>query len=497
MPSPFDLNGAWSADDGGIYYIRQQGDLVTWAGLHDSGFHMGIEFANVFQGRIGPDGATLRGEWVDVPRGGTNSSGVLALEIVEVALPPPPPPHLPPGEPSPPDPPGTMLELRQIPGQTTGGFGGTVWARNASTLEPQDIVDLAGRVQRYDKPLGENNPPKRDFSVMWGKAGKVTGPKLPPSPFDYGSFVCDDWDGDGDFTFHLAQLDWAHIQPDFWTSGWIEDNTDILSHFDGSNADGYALIFHCEAPMYGRQNDCDHRDDLPVILLPGWQEEGGNSILVNGQPIGGHLNTVTDHTLPPPDNQALLFNLGRYDQSILLRRDRSRLRVTGVIASDPDHWDDDGQPPEIHPVYAIDIIQDFTLPRAQYANLTGVWHASDIGTYYIRQIGHVLWWLGMSHDQGRSFANVFRGTIEDYSIEGNWVDVPMGAGGVLGGGSLVLYGGSLSTTLVKNVETAGYGATVWTKLYDTQATLPTRPELPVPPVGPIEPPSNTPLADEG
>jgi hypothetical protein len=362
-----------------------------------------------------------------------------------------------------------------------------VWAKNSSPLEPQDIVDLAGRVQRYDKPLGENNPPKRDFSVMWGTAGVVTGPTLPPSPYDYCSFL-GDWGGDGDFTFNLTNIDWWRIEPDFWTGGWIRDNTDILAHFDASNHDGDKLIFHCEAPMYGRENDSDHCKDQPVVLLPGWQEQGGNSILVNSQPINGYLNTVTDHTVPPPNNKALLFQLGRYDQTILLRRDFSRVRVTGVVASDPDHWDDDGQPPELHPVYAIDIIQNFSQPRAQLTNLTGVWHADDVGTYYIRQIGNAVWWLGMSRDQGRSFANVFRGTIQGNSLEGSWVDVPMGAGGALGGGMLLIYGGSLSTALVKNAETAGYGGTIWTKLYDTPATLPSRQLPPIPTIGPAEPP---------
>ena len=97
----------------------------------------------------------------------------------------------------------------------------------------------------------------------------------------------------------------------------------------------------------------------------------------------------------------------------------------------------------------------------------------------MRQIGSALWWLGMSHDQGRSFANVFRGTVEGDTIEGTWVDVPMGVGGVLGGGSLVLHGNGLATQLVKNAESAGFGGTIWTKLYDTAATLPIRPIGPV------------------
>lgn len=39
------------ADDGATYYLRQLSDgSVTWAGLHDSRFERGTEFANVFWG---------------------------------------------------------------------------------------------------------------------------------------------------------------------------------------------------------------------------------------------------------------------------------------------------------------------------------------------------------------------------------------------------------------------------------------------------------------
>ena len=96
---------------------------------------MGMGFANVFQGTIGPDGTTLTGTWVDVPRGGTNSSGTLGLQIVEVPV--PPVPTFPPSA-------QTMLELRQIPAETTGGFGGTLWTKTASSLGPQDIVSIRG-----------------------------------------------------------------------------------------------------------------------------------------------------------------------------------------------------------------------------------------------------------------------------------------------------------------------------------------------------------------
>jgi hypothetical protein len=482
MSPAFDLNGAWLANDGGVYYIRHEGDLVTWAGLHASGFHMGMEFANDFQGTVGPDGTTLAGEWVDVPRGSTNSSGTLGLQIVEVPLPPIPP--FPP-------PRGTMLELRQIPAETTGGFGATLWTKDGSSLGPQDIVAIDGKVQRYDVPLGENNPPCRDFSVMWGIAGKINWPTLPPTPFDYCSFVDDDWDGDGDFDFDVAP-DWSRIEPGFWIDGWANQsfgllgeaaNTHILSLFDRFGR------FHCEAAMYGRQNDSDHCNDAPVHLLPGWAEQGGNSVLVNGRPVEGRVGDVTDHRVipgaPPPPNDALLFYLDADHTTQIELSPAAVVRVTGVVADDAGHENETA--PEIHPVYALDIVQDFAGPRAEHTNLTGAWHADDVGTYYVRQIGGALWWLGMSRDQGRSFANVFRGTVKDNRIRGNWVDVPMGAGGVLSGGTLVLHGRGPSTQLVKVAESAGFGGTIWTKLYDCPATLPPRPIGPVH-RGPLVPP---------
>lgn len=105
--------------------------------------------------------------------------------------------------------------------------------------------------------------------------------------------------------------------------------------------------------------------------------------------------------------------------------------------------------------------------------LSGVWHGSDNGTYYVRQLGHEVWWLGLSRDQGRSFANVFYGSVgESGPIQGTWVDVQMGVGGVRSGGTLVIEGNQpstqLSTTLTKTEETAHFGAGMWTKIYDAE-----------------------------
>lgn len=469
MPPAIDFTGVWAADDGATYYIRQLSDgSVAWAGLHNSGFHGGMKFTNVFRGRVASDGKTLSGDWADVPRGESNNAGTLSLEIVLQldGLPP-----------------EWQIELRQKPDRTSGGFAARVWRRGPSEpfqppgpvpLGPHNIEDIQGRVHRYDVPLAENNPPCRDFTVMWGSITEVSWPSLPPER-TYCSFINSggsfpwDWGGDGDFTFDLVP-DFSLMKPDFWTADWVATPLD-----DGSARnelihllfDQYEF-FHCEVAMYGRENDGDHCADPPITLLPGWQENAGNSVLANGRPINGSFVEVTvrNHRMgaPPPPYKALLLGPETGGKQVNLTP-RALARVTGVVAVDAGH---PGNPPEIHPVYAIDIVQDFTAkqPHAN-VNWTGTWHADDVGTYYLRQIENTVWWLGLSHDQGRTFGNVFCGTVAGNVIRGDWADVPIGAGGARSGGSLVLTGNTLASELIKTSQTNFYGGSVWTKLYDT------------------------------
>ena len=103
-----------------------------------------------------------------------------------------------------------------------------------------------------------------------------------------------------------------------------------------------------------------------------------------------------------------------------------------------------------------------TLPSVP---LTGIWQANDGGTYYLRQIGNILWWNGMSGgNDGRTFDNVFRGTITSTTntIAGEWADVPRGT--VMGSGTLGLKIIN-PTTLQKVTQTgSGFGATTWQKV---------------------------------
>ncbi|MEV0492001.1 hypothetical protein [Streptomyces atratus] len=145
--------------------------------------------------------------------------------------------------------------------------------------------------------------------------------------------------------------------------------------------------------------------------FPGWMQRDGNSVLfLDGRPVNGDAPVA-------PDGSARLRG-----------RDLppgTQVRVCGFLASRPTQ---PGQADSfaVGPVYSVDIVA----PVAR-GSLTGIWTADDAGTYYIRQIGDSVWWLGMSHDQGRTFTNAFSGRVAangaESVIRGESVDVPLGA----------------------------------------------------------------------
>lgn len=67
-------------------------------------------------------------------------------------------------------------------------------------------------------------------------------------------------------------------------------------------------------------------------------------------------------------------------------------------------------------------------------DLTGVWSCNDGGTYYLRQIGNVLWWDGDGSSE--TFSNVAHGSIDGKTISLEYADVPEGRAS--GYGNLVL-----------------------------------------------------------
>ena len=84
--SSLDLTGAWSVDGHGIYFIQQIGSSVWWTGLSGLGEPIdrsGRDWTNVFKGEI--KGLTVTGTYVDVPKGESQLSGPVKLELRKTA----------------------------------------------------------------------------------------------------------------------------------------------------------------------------------------------------------------------------------------------------------------------------------------------------------------------------------------------------------------------------------------------------------------------------
>jgi len=103
------------------------------------------------------------------------------------------------------------------------------------------------------------------------------------------------------------------------------------------------------------------------------------------------------------------------------------------------------------------------LPLEQVPNLTGTWSGNEGGVYYIRSVGNLVYWVGMSFDDdGATFTNVFRGTIAagDNIIVGDWADVPRGNTDNAGTMSLNIVS---NTDLQRRTVTGGFSGSEWTR----------------------------------
>jgi hypothetical protein len=134
---------------------------------------------------------------------------------------------------------------------------------------------------------------------MWGR---VWEPKatLPPH-YDFCTFLnmvkgvgglesWPLWNGDGDFTFNITPL-WEAIYPngtddrDFWNHGWVKGQPEgwpdapvetIAKLYETHNLDTGGTYFHCETPMFGRENGPYECVEAPRNLLPaGTNSQGG------------------------------------------------------------------------------------------------------------------------------------------------------------------------------------------------------------------------------
>ncbi|MGB0931313.1 MAG: hypothetical protein ACPGVB_11080, partial [Chitinophagales bacterium] len=96
------LSGAWNCNDNGTYYINDKDSEVVWVGEAKFGHGQQPAWTNIFIGTC--NSTTVKGIWVDVPKGRTMGSGTMTMKM-----------NLD----------GNMLRRTAV----TGGFGGSVWNR--------------------------------------------------------------------------------------------------------------------------------------------------------------------------------------------------------------------------------------------------------------------------------------------------------------------------------------------------------------------------------
>lgn len=569
-----DLTGTYSGDDGALYYMQQSGSTLWWAGLSidptkamETQWHRGLDFTHVFSGTIFCDGH-IEGRWVDVPRGASLGSGTLNL-IID----------------SPPGGLAHLRQTTSTGRMTAKSWRKLAHGLNDIFIDGvgtgAGIVSRFDRVLKNPasqdtipprSSLLDNLKPYRDQTVVFGHIITVhaqpwgtffgfnyEAPHVNFATDDFGhkdrghpSFCKDSGDGDFDFRLKAEKFETA-----FATTGWgnndhgpeiFKTKFDVVPKIIGltgfNPSDTYLGL---ESIMYGRLGTCDN--GFTVALLPGWADLGSNSVLINGRPINGALplpnanpNQPCTFIQPCPfvDPSQQLNNGIQLGKLLLSAKSQGTfVRITGTLILDCGHGlsspcndDPDDLPSvrgdmnqEIHPIYSIDVINSPFRPEdadiAARENLTGAWAGTDGSTYYIRQIGKTVWWLGQMRDrqpmqggthspiigseqlapafsagnpacastptQCWAFATVFEGTItgtvgDSEIIQGAWAGVPQSVSEGSTGGRATFVVDSLHKMITPQVT--GTIFPPLTKMYEPEDTTPPKSVITVTPVKP-------------
>jgi hypothetical protein len=248
----------------------------------------------------------------------------------------------------------------------------------------RDIRNVFDRVRKNvgDETLHDPNlKPYKDSVCLIGNVadGAVHTSYPPDRARDYVSFICQGNDNrDGDVVFNLIP-DGLLLDdiPNFWAegTGWLHDPNNIKAKLEDFNQ------FHCELIMFGRTGGCDNGGShYDPVLLPGWQEQEGNSVLFNGRPLNGEVEV---NPIRPDPNDHDKWTVDRLAGLSLPAG--SRVRVTGPIVLDCGHanwlglhecYDDDRSEHnhEIHPVYALDVLNPTPLD-----DVTGYGRSAMVG----------------------------------------------------------------------------------------------------------------------
>jgi hypothetical protein len=463
------LTGVWSADDGGFYYVRQEGQRIWWGGFSgELGLQVGLAFCNVFQGSIA--GNVVEGNWVDVPRGLTGGLGELSFTVQRTAG-------------------GIPFILNKTAG--TGGFSASTWTFKRwyfgtynytfTDLFKQIIKSTYATVSPFRETLYDRlRPLKEQTVVVFGALGYSGDGATTTFDNSFTQGLQPTWDNfiamnypldtrasDADMDTYMV-VEMNELPPDFFDGVSPEDvgtligfvnvgySNPILTQLPPweSGIETNLITLHPEVIMFGAyaeqvlEWDGSVEIGPPVPLLPGWglmQLPNETGVLINGRPINGEVVRIDEAVITigginPPFGGAV--------------------RISGVFTNDTGHGGiKGGQTPEIHPVFTIDVINT-TGP----ADLTGAWGVSDGGTCYIRQIGNSIWFLWLRPLFDVTLATTFFGTLAGKVITGKWADIPFGNRRYSGDLTLIVSDENIRMAST----TAQFKTLIWRKLYDLE-----------------------------
>jgi hypothetical protein len=125
-----------------------------------------------------------------------------------------------------------------------------------------------------------------------------------------------------------------------------------------------------------------------------------------------------------------------------------------------------------------------TAQNVVYEDLTGIWKGQDGSTYYVRHFnhplvynekagkwyqdagfGHDIMWVGLSADDGKTWANVFVGKYNGVKITGTWADVPRGKFAASGTLTLEVWKPGNGYLMISKIGStgSGFGTSTWEK----------------------------------
>jgi hypothetical protein len=398
------------ANDGGMYFLRQVGDVLWWLGASGGLMHPGLEFCNVFHGSITASAVT--GDWSCVPRGAASGRGTLTLR------------------------PAGEHQLLRVGG--SGGFGASIWRRTSNSAWPVIAIDKAFAAtlknvftdgDSYAKAtLASALRPLRDSVSVFAVVAEPRDDSAPPvtvdypaafdvglQDFTYSEFIClndpaefgngDQPEGDVRFGFQADVRQVMARQPAFLAG--LEQRRSKVEQQLAGRVEGAIL-------MFGRSADCgDQGAETALPCFPGWAERAvGSAVTFNGKPIHVVVPPLIDGVTGAPN---FLAELSFGDP----------VRVTGALVFGPGPGGGDPGKLEIHPVYAVEKI------TATFArDLSGAW-ADDAGnTYYLRHdlTDDSVWYAAVSPLGGSAFGQVFRGSFLPGHLVGEVVALDFGYG---------------------------------------------------------------------